>query len=348
MPPDVAHSTPNIEQARQLYQRLQQEGMDAERIQRLIEQPGKLDEILANHKLLAQYFRTAVRGLQEVTEWDFDNRTRAMASEMPGVEDYQEYYAEQRNVGPMEGQDYLPEGVFANPEQMVTEGYFTESQAKFYQKILSENLLPEIFKTMAQDPQSVANSEEEPDATVSDSPSASPTSHSTTSSSSSAGTPVTKGMGSGAMPPPPPPPPGGFPSGNPFGGAYSNVSSYITDYLRSANLGPYGDALEGLLGDVNYSNGIIMNMYSKMEQGRQQMNRLRQVMAGLDPENPQEAHQINVLKEEMLALGTELDQGMDGIHRARRLVENRQTMVKGVMDTMLQASRGIIQNMRSS
>lgn len=332
MPPEIANSNPatNLDQARQLYNRLQQQGMDAKQIERLIEQPGKLDEILRNQPLLAQYFRTAVRGLHEVTEWDFDNRVRAVAAEMPGPEVYAEYYHQDLDPGPILGQDYLNEELLQNPQQMVAEGYFTESQAKFYQKILDEGLWPPPPPM-----QSSGDNIPLPPAPV---------------TKGSASTPMTKGLGSSTMPfpPPPPPPPGAYPGGASGAGYYPNVSPELSNYINTLQNGVARDMLAGLLGDMNLAHGVMGNFIMGLEKQRQRMRDLREMMGELDPDNPEELQKMNLYKMEMEEIGTSLREGGDKLQQAEATINQRKELVADILKTMNQTVSSIISNTRVS
>lgn len=357
----------NVEQAKLLANQLQdQHGVDHERINDWLNQPGAVDKILQDFPLLEQYLRTSQRGLNDIDQWNFEDRSRSMSGEVdgPGSPRYLAFFDPSRDTsGGVVGRDYVPENLLFGPDQsnLVSQGWMTPDQ---YQWFLYFQQNQVFTNGGGQQQQGTAQGgTPPPGGAKAYSTRGAPQPGPGTGGPSAPGGP--KFYSSGPAPkylggetpaggPPPPPPPGGFPPpptgpGPGLGGPGAGgqwVHQGVIDYVAGLENGPQRDMLIGLLGDENMSNGVIANIISQMESDRMTMDYIRNTIAGLNPEDPQQRHQITVMNMEMQEVSSRMQRGYDYLNQARRFVTERETLVKGLMDIMFRAKERIAANFR--
>ena len=329
---------PHLAQARVVQKQLAAQGIDEKAIEQLFAQPGKLDAILSDNRLLLQYFQIQSKGLTALTSYDFDNPFMAGSGQVlpPNHNHYISYYSAERDPqGSVPGQDYIPEDWVTNSNNWSTSMGFTPDQTHWFNVWMTQGLYGDVG-----DFTGTTGSSGGPKAMAVGRPKA-----------MAAGGGV-KFLGSKTpIEIPPTPPGGGGGSGGgygptPFaaGGTLFNQTAY--NYINSLEGGWGRDVLNGLFQDENYSNGVCYNIMTNIQGQKNTIQDIQNFINGIDTSTPEGRHQFTVASQQLGDLQGNVQQLMDALGTVKRQADERKEYVKSMMDTVWRAQDSIIRNVR--
>lgn len=339
----------NVAEARRVQKLLADDGIDPQKIEAWINQPGAIDKILSDNKLLQQYFKVAQRGLDEIAGWVFEDRFQARPTEVPEPGKYLAYFGSHRDTsGGRPYVDILPEAFFENIDQSVKNGYLSPRQGKSLAHLMKHGMFRKgFFPNTAQG--SAAASTGSTNKAMAAGGMGGPKTY---------GTQGPKTLGGGALPPPPggfpPPPPasggtgGGYgPEGwDPASGNFMSQSSW--DYLNNMDQGVEKGILGGLFESQNQFNGLMGHLLMQGQDKQDMRRRLIDVMNNLDMSTPEGRHQMAVLGQEMSLLQDTIREDMDTMVRLQRAQNERKTLFKGILDVIAKTKESLIRNLRAT
>jgi hypothetical protein len=317
---------PAIQQFKNSQVGLESQGVDIRQIDEWIQSKG-LDSILADNKLLLQYFTSATKGLAAITDWDYINRP-ARPAEVTPPSLYQAYYQDDTSRG-APYVDYFPAKQLFNPQWLIENQYMSPQQGQALQWVMDNGLLGNQggVKVGAL-------------------------------STGGAGKALsTGGTVKASQLPEPPTPPEGMPafgenpttfSGNTgfdpnFGGA-----TYATgerDFVNS--IGGYEmGVLNIIMDNQDFSRGVAAQIVMNSQGLEDTRRRLVGLMENLDPTDPQQAHQIMVIQQELQMVNSTMRENQDKLLRVQHFDNERIDFAKSLLDIFQRTDDALIRNMR--
>jgi hypothetical protein len=325
----------HLAQARAVQEQLAAQGITNNEIEKLFAQPGKLDAILSDNRLLLQYFQVQSRGLTALTSWDFDNPFISVSGQTPPPTDpsYAMYYSADRNpLGRVPGQDFFPEDLLFNTDALVQNGYFTADQGYYWNQLTTQGLYGDGGGGGAAGPKIGAMA-------------VSPV------KGMAAGGGVKRLGPTGGGTPPAPPPGGGVPTANlgPTGGwpgmpGSPGFNAEAFNYISSLDPGADREMLMGLFGDESYANGVIYNAMQNIDSQKRTVQDIQNFIAGIDTNTPEGRHQVMVANQQLGTLQGNIREHMDAIMNLKKRLDERKMYIKGIMDLAGKASETIVRN----
>lgn len=344
-----------LSQARAVQEQLASQGIDDQALEQIFSQPGRLDAILGDNRLLLQYFQIQARGLNALTSWDFDNPFMAGPNQIPSPNDryYSAYFGRDRDPpGGVPGVDYPTEQEIWNPQWWVDNQVFTPQQADLWVQWMDLGL----YGRASAEPGGAS-----PGSTaVGTTPGAVRGSAGGPKIGALAyGGPKQLGASSSGGAPPTPPPGGGVapgalgPAGGgmPVGGAGGDNPFYnwdVASYINSIQDPVARDMVMGVFGGEAEYNQLIYNEFGKINTQQSAIQQLQQFISGIDATTPEGQHQVMVANMQLGNLTNSVREGMDVIKTLKQRSDERKQYLKSILDTLWRTTESIIRNIGRS
>lgn len=357
----MAKTTVNPGQAAfiQAQKELASQGVEHGQIDKLLSKSA-VEEVMRDVPALRNYFGVALKGLYNITQWDYDFvSSKAISGSVQSPDHFKEFYTNDVSK-PVPLRDFVPLKYFENTQLLVDDKIFNQEQANALQMLLHGEGQPSA-----------------PGDDAEDSPSSQPgyggggsKNYGTGYGSGSAGNVgvgkaygtagggkayETKSLGGGGPPGPPPMPPGagyGGPTGGGYGGGYGSDYGTPTtpnmdrerDYISSLNHDPNYGLLQMVFTTDYDSRGFSASILSELQRIRAAESQINDLMAHIDPKDPNGAAKLRDLSFRLQQSGTSERELMDRLGTAQRAKDEMITLVKAMMDTNFKTMQTIISN----
>jgi len=349
-------ANPAVQAFKDVTQRLEnQEGINLQMVDAWLQAKG-LSAVMEDHDLLKNYFGVAAKGLRALTETPLDlDKFQSLNAEVYPPSFYQSYYTSERDTSiGTEGVDYMRWEYISNPQYLVQNNYLDKNQGVAFAKLLKYGLFATGDPDNPQSPSTPSAPQGPSTPTSGQAPATNyPGGSNAPGSSKNMGMGGTSksygGAGAGGLPPPPPPPPAPGMGGPMGGGGAPQAYNFVpleTDYLQTLQGGVAAQWLGQLFQDSNYVRGSIYQAMNQLQGLKSTRQQLIGMIEGLDPRDPQQAHRIMALREELGMLTDSERELVDKMQQLKRLETERATLIKGLIDTDNRVRNDIIRNMR--
>lgn len=300
-------------QIREAQARLASQGIGAEELDAILQERG-VDNVLADMPVVAQYFRQVGAALTWlINKYDPENPFYSVAGQVPGVENYREYFTQADSSQGQALEDYLPPQYFQDPQLLLSDAGLSATQVEAFKK---------LFGLQGAQRASTASSSYPAGASA---------------------TPLSKNMSMPGMPTLPSSASGSLPAT--AESIIANEPSYLNQFIGEDNMfyGPFMDLFET---DAK-ARAAMANIAAQLRNNSQMKSEIHRMMAGLDPTNPEDAKKLQILQAQLGDVDMDQQEAMMMMKQIQEAKNQAVQLFKGLMDQINKTFSGMIQNMRS-